>query len=175
MEYPYICKKCGLVSFFTDEGPNHKVRQEAPSFVSRTCEFCSYPVISTDKSLEEYANEYEEATGVKIDIINKAHLLHPMIEQDYITRHPEEFDENLYIARLNRQNEVAAKRAADKALPHCPKCRSTSIVTQKQGFGVGKAVAGVVLTGGLLGAAAGGINANKNWNVCQKCGHRWKI
>lgn len=174
MEYPYICKKCGLVRVFSNSRPNRPVENDQLRYLSKLCEFCSYPIISTDRDIDEYAKEYERLTGIKITI-NNEHLLHPMIEQDYITRHPEEFDENLYLARLKRQNEVLSQREAEKNLPHCPKCRSTSIITQKQGFGIGKAAAGVILTGGLLGAAAGGINANKNWNVCQKCGHKWKI
>lgn len=54
----------------------------------------------------------------------------------------------------------------------CPRCGSTSITTQKKGFGVGKAAAGVLAVG-LAGALAGGIGANKAVNVCAKCGHKW--
>lgn len=55
----------------------------------------------------------------------------------------------------------------------CPRCHSTSISTVKQGFGVGKAAAGVVAAG-PVGALAGGINANKIYNVCQSCGYKWE-
>lgn len=56
----------------------------------------------------------------------------------------------------------------------CSKCGSSQIAYQKQGFGLGKAVVGVAATGGA-GALAGFINSNKGWNVCQRCGHQWKI
>lgn len=55
----------------------------------------------------------------------------------------------------------------------CPRCNSTSISTQKKGFGVGKAAAGV-LTVGTPGALAGAVGANKVYNVCQNCGHKWE-
>ena len=55
----------------------------------------------------------------------------------------------------------------------CPRCNSTSISTQKKGFGVGKAAAGV-LTVGTPGALAGAVGANKVYNICQNCGHKWE-
>lgn len=61
----------------------------------------------------------------------------------------------------------------DKA-PCCPKCSSEHITAQKQGFGVGKAVAGVVVAG-PIGAVAGGINKNKIQLTCLKCGNKFKI
>lgn len=55
----------------------------------------------------------------------------------------------------------------------CPKCRSKSIGVIKQGFGVGKAVAGVIAVG-PEGALAGVVGANKVLNVCQNCGYQWE-
>lgn len=55
----------------------------------------------------------------------------------------------------------------------CPRCGSQSISTVKQGFGVGKAVAGVIAAG-PEGALAGAVGANKVLNVCQNCGHQWE-
>ena len=52
----------------------------------------------------------------------------------------------------------------------CPKCNSTNFTPIKQGFGVKKAAAGVILTGGI-GLLAGGINANKIHMVCMNCGN----
>ncbi len=64
----------------------------------------------------------------------------------------------------NRQNGVAC----------CPKCGSTSLSANKKGFGVGKAVVGAALTGGI-GLVAGNIGAKKVWVTCLNCGHRWKM
>lgn len=55
----------------------------------------------------------------------------------------------------------------------CPKCGSKSIGVIKQGFGVGKAVAGVIAVG-PEGALAGAVGANKVFNVCQNCGYQWE-
>jgi len=56
--------------------------------------------------------------------------------------------------------------------PACPKCRSTKTTFSKQGFGVGKAAIGAVLTGGI-GLLAGGIGANKIRLTCLECGNTW--
>jgi RNA polymerase subunit RPABC4/transcription elongation factor Spt4 len=64
----------------------------------------------------------------------------------------------------NKQNGVAC----------CPKCGSTSLSANKKGFGIGKAVVGAALTGGI-GLVAGNIGAKKVWVTCLNCGHRWKM
>lgn len=64
----------------------------------------------------------------------------------------------------NKQNGVAC----------CPKCGSTSLSSNKKGFGIGKAVVGATLTGGI-GLVAGNIGAKKVWVTCLNCGHRWKL
>lgn len=66
--------------------------------------------------------------------------------------------------RQNKANGVAC----------CPKCGSTSISANKKGFGVGKAAAGVLVTGNLIGAVAGGIGSKKVIVTCLNCGHQWK-
>ena len=54
----------------------------------------------------------------------------------------------------------------------CPKCKSTSITANKQGFGVGKAAVGAVLAG-PFGLLAGGIGSNKLKLNCLSCGNQW--
>lgn len=54
----------------------------------------------------------------------------------------------------------------------CPKCGSTQLSTEKKGFGVGKAAAGAVLTGGV-GLLAGFIGSNKTKITCLKCGKKF--
>lgn len=55
----------------------------------------------------------------------------------------------------------------------CPKCKSKSITANKEGFGLGKAVVGGVLTGGV-GLLGGFIGSNKIRLTCLNCGHIWK-
>lgn len=52
----------------------------------------------------------------------------------------------------------------------CPKCGSTQLTANKQGFSGKKAVAGAVLTGGI-GVLAGTIGSNKVKITCLACGH----
>lgn len=173
MEYPYICQQCGKVEFFTNESPNSYVLPDDPVFIPRVCSYCGQLLISTDKSIEEYRDEYKDMTGIEIDIINDAHLIHPVISNDYIKRHPEFFNEALFVARIQKYSGAGQYSNHSKQI-YCPNCSSSSVITQKQGFGFGKAAIGIIAAG-PIGAAAGAINANKNWNVCQNCGHKWKI
>ena len=57
----------------------------------------------------------------------------------------------------------------------CPKCGSTSLSSDKQGFGVGKAVIGAGLVSNPIGLVAGNINSKKIHVTCLNCGHKWKI
>jgi len=55
----------------------------------------------------------------------------------------------------------------------CPRCGSTSITIQKQGFELLKKVSrGGALSGGL-DFLPDGINENKNHRVCMKCGKKF--
>lgn len=57
---------------------------------------------------------------------------------------------------------------------YCPKCHSSNIQFSKQGFSVGKAVIGGILTGGI-GAIAGFHGRNRMKGKCLKCGYEWKV
>ena len=61
----------------------------------------------------------------------------------------------------------------EEAPLRCPRCRSTYITANKKGFGLGKALVGGVLTGGV-GLLAGFIGSGKVKCTCLKCGHEWK-
>jgi hypothetical protein len=52
----------------------------------------------------------------------------------------------------------------------CPRCQSTQLSANKQGFSGTKAVTGAILTGGI-GLMAGTIGSNKIKITCLKCGH----
>ena len=58
----------------------------------------------------------------------------------------------------------------------CPKCNSTQIHVDKRGFKTGRAIAGGLLTGNILvAAAAGGIGHDKIEMTCLKCGYKFGI
>lgn len=75
---------------------------------------------------------------------------------------------------IQQQRQLEEQRRQFEAQAKCPRCGSTSLSGGKQGFGVGKAVAGVVLFGGV-GALAGGIGANKTVVTCMNCGYKFKF
>jgi DNA-directed RNA polymerase subunit RPC12/RpoP len=54
----------------------------------------------------------------------------------------------------------------------CPKCNSEMVEIYKKGFGVGKALAGAVITGGI-GLFAGFIGSKKAVAVCLACGKQF--
>ena len=55
---------------------------------------------------------------------------------------------------------------------YCPKCYSTSLSTNKKGFGLGKAVVGAALVG-PVGLVAGGIGSQKVKVTCLNCGYQF--
>ena len=56
----------------------------------------------------------------------------------------------------------------------CPKCGSTEIVVQKEGFDVGSACCASFLVG-PFGLLCGAKEANKLNQHCLKCGHKWRV
>ncbi len=57
--------------------------------------------------------------------------------------------------------------------PFCPKCASQHVTANKKGFGLGKALIGGVVTGGV-GLLAGFMGSNAVMVTCLQCGHSWK-
>lgn len=55
----------------------------------------------------------------------------------------------------------------------CPKCHSKELHAEKKGYSGGKALAGVVLAGGI-GLLAGTIGSKDIQIICLKCGKRFK-
>ena len=55
----------------------------------------------------------------------------------------------------------------------CPRCGSAYVSANKKGFGIGKAIGGAILTGGI-GLLAGFIGSGQVKITCLKCGHTWK-
>lgn len=76
------------------------------------------------------------------------------------------------VSEPSAATEIAPDTVPPKNLLHCPKCRSTHLTAQKQGFGLGKAVVGGVLTGGV-GLLAGFVGSGKVKVTCLQCGHAW--
>lgn len=56
----------------------------------------------------------------------------------------------------------------------CPRCNSDQISAQKQGFKLGRAVAGALVGGVVFGGLLGMIGSDNVELVCMTCGHRWR-
>ena len=76
---------------------------------------------------------------------------------------------NKDLSSIKSKNEVANNNSSVK----CPECKSTEVTAQKQGFGLGKAVVGGLLTGGV-GLLGGFLGSKKITVSCINCGHNWK-
>jgi len=70
--------------------------------------------------------------------------------------------------RINR-----IKQMDEEGVPYCPKCKSPHLSANKQGFGVGKALCGVLVFN-AIGLLAGGIRKNRIRVTCLKCGYRFR-
>lgn len=69
---------------------------------------------------------------------------------------------------------IAEAKANHSSVVRCPKCGSTSIVTTNKKLSVKRAVVGTMLLN-PIGGAIGAVTSKKMYNICQNCGHRWKI
>jgi hypothetical protein len=115
--------------------------------------------------------------SAKISLKESQNLLYPIYHQfknqlrgiyfsDYVrTQEATKFDKKdelrKRLAEMDRQGIV-----------YCPKCYSTSLSSNKKGFGIGKAVVGATLTG-PIGLAAGNIGSQKVIVTCLNCGHQF--
>lgn len=161
----YYCPRCGNVT--TEE----LIKKENDKY----CRYCTTMLAKKFLPTEE---DYDD-----FDITNKPHTA------SGFTKEILEFIWNKYVdipsnTKLNRDYFTLRKsnityHRDDIFIPpstpqaRCPRCGSTSISTQKKGFGVGKAAAGVAVAG-AVGAVAGAAGANKVYNICQNCGHKWE-
>ncbi len=169
------CPVCGMIAILPQ---NALGKTRFPKHMNGgICPYCDSELMETTESYEEIAVP-EDANWIRQ--MKPWEEIFEHVYKNYIKVNPQfvpEANERMLRMKMreNRQMAIDYKRAIAKSTPtpKCPKCGSTSISTQKQGFGVGKAAAGVAVAG-PAGALAGGINANKVYNVCQNCGHKWE-
>ncbi len=154
------------------------------------------------KDLTELKKEeiIKQETNTELNALEKLQFKKFLAEQsgmnlsdvdEFLSGTPQvEIDELIRAFKKNTRTELANKSIADvkksepsspqvmrvinedASMPSCPKCKSKQVSYNKQGFGVGKAAVGVVLTGGI-GLLAGGINKNKIVLTCLNCGNHW--
>ncbi|GAA0229990.1 zinc ribbon domain-containing protein [Metaclostridioides mangenotii] len=111
-----------------------------------------------------------EKTGIDKDICKK------ILEKPY----GEYYSNNPEVAERHKNRENLGKTVSMKEQLNkekkdnikCPKCGSTSFSADKKGFGIGKAVIGASIAGGI-GLTAGNIGAKKVRITCLSCGNQF--
>lgn len=83
-----------------------------------------------------------------------------------------EWQQDTQLMQLAQQEAEKRAQSLESTL-HCPKCNSTNIYIDKQGFKLSKSIIGGILLGpiGLLGGA---YKKNKLRFTCLSCKHQWK-
>ena len=172
----YYCPYCGEIMERSDYKRNKRC----------WCNCAPWPggkLIKSDLQYEDYKIHYSQY------VIEPIHYHHsPSVQmyediwQQYVdipSNHLlnrnafEKTKKRVYNGGVPIKENVKSYLNKKQGIVSCPKCGSQSISTVKQGFGVGKAVAGVIAAG-PEGALAGAVGANKVLNVCQNCGHQWE-
>lgn len=75
---------------------------------------------------------------------------------------------------LHAPHDNPPRQGANVKVPlACPKCGSQQLTADKAGFGIGKAVVGGVLLGGV-GLLGGFLGSRKVRVSCLECGHSWE-
>lgn len=123
-------------------------KQNKKSFIY-VCEYFeddSKPGIDPTKRNLEYPGQQE-----KFKIANK--FVKDFSRQNNMNRH----DAGIFILNyLRSKNYVPQPSPASQNVVRCPKCGSTSVTTEEQGYGL-----------------FGWIGASGRKNLCQKCGYKW--
>lgn len=109
------------------------------------------PVISDEKYLQFYNELKKWSEFYFLSTYVTAKLVLECIKNNFQTF---EFD---VLPRYNdRPQQPTPQPNTFQNVVHCPRCGSTSVTTEEQGYGL-----------------FGWIGASQKKNLCQKCGHKW--
>lgn len=73
-----------------------------------------------------------------------------------------------------QRQQLELQQEQYRKMKKCPRCGSTSLATNKKGYGIGKGVVGAALLG-PIGLVAGNIGSHKVMVTCMNCGYKFKI
>jgi len=145
------CPRCGNISV---------------DYLDSICDYCKTKMINTDIPSINLA---QSVTSIR-DTTKK-------VQEEYIFIH-QDFDREMFETREAQEakniEENIKRNKEEKNNPSCPVCGSTALSANKKGFGLGKAVTGGVLTGGV-GLLAGFIGSRKVEITCLNCSHHWTV
>lgn len=129
------------------------------------CRFCGSDLKPKEKNVKRKDHQFK-----------LARCIHCGNSSANIYKYPSRFLCIVDTAPETKPNEGTAPTSAGSAKVeppmHCPNCLSTHLTSNKRGFGLGKAVVGGALTGGV-GLLAGFLGSGKIKISCLKCGHTW--
>ena len=123
------------------------------------------------------AKELQKRTGMKYKqamfLIQQKHLS-PEVKSERERIHAENKEKQKQLNQQIVENfEKLGNAFGRSKVPHCPRCKSTSISYQDK-ISYSRAAVGGILAGGT-GAVLGGLTGKKGYAVCLNCGKRWKI
>ena len=126
------------------------------------CPHCGYPVA---KNTTPYLPETVQCLDCRKDV--------PF--NDQVCPHCGLFNSQKYALLQALEPQEPEPIKLEDTTIRCPKCGARNAYhADKQGFGVGKFVAGALLVGPLTGLLAGKVNNSKVVITCLKCNHKWK-
>ena len=135
---------------------------------NKQCDICGHTFVELDISSEELSNmSLEERRGLHAKIVKDSPIYDAQKYKERIIdeeKHKEYYDAVLY------KYGTWGKPKSEKIM--CPRCNSTNLTANKKGFGVGKAVVGGLLLGGV-GLLGGFVGSEKVRITCLSCGHSW--
>ncbi|HCQ6376177.1 zinc ribbon domain-containing protein [Clostridioides difficile] len=158
--------------------------------VGKFCSSCGTPTLADTVDNDDLfiningkelnlTNIYKETKGDKIlaiDIAMKTLGLGIKECKDIIYPAFKELSEKINIEEEKvelRENEYKQINVLeDDNVARCPRCGSVSLSAHKKGFGIGKAVAGATIAGGI-GLVAGNLGAKKVRVTCLNCGKQF--
>ncbi len=146
------CENCAQKLKGTDSWGSYENTEYIRGFITylddesvTKCPECDHDIITVNMSHDDFLT-IRDASNCNRDLLFAMIKLH---DDDPIE----------YELKMAQFREIAERKKAEDSKPRCPKCGSTSITTVNKGYS---------LLTGFLGSG-------KPMNVCQSCGHKWKI
>ena len=146
------CENCAQKLKGTDSWGSYENTEYIRGFITylddesvTKCPECDHDIITVNMSHDDFLT-IRDASNCNRDLLFAMIKLH---DDDPIE----------YELKIAQFREIEERKKAEESKPRCPKCGSTSIATVNKGYS---------LLTGFLGSG-------KPMNVCQSCGHKWKI
>lgn len=136
---------------------------------SRFCAHCGSPISIVCNSSQNTPNNGYEYAYYQANLQLQQEAL--KLEQERIMLERRRLEVAKNQASDQKQLVELQQRQYDE-LARCPRCGSTSLSSNKKGYGVGKGLIGAALFG-PVGLLAGGLGANKVVATCMNCGHKF--